>query len=164
MIVSLTGFMGCGKSCIGKALAEHLGWEFTDLDAYIEHKWGRSVSALFKDGETCFRALEAEAVRDIITMRQITGENLVLALGGGTLGITSVAPLILEETVCVYLEAGADYLRHWLEGTEDRRPLLDCARIPQMVEERRPVYEQAPHRVNAEMEPEEIINAIIRLI
>lgn len=164
MIISLTGFMGCGKTCTGKALAGRLGWEFIDLDAYLEHKMGRSVPELLSEGEMIFRAREAEAVRDIITMRQIKGGDLVLSLGGGTLGIKSVRPLILEETVCIYLEAGAEFLRGWLQGTEARRPLLDLSRLEEMLSERRPIYEQARFRVNAELSENEIIEEILKLI
>lgn len=164
MTITLTGFMGCGKTCTGKALAERLGWDFIDLDAYLEHKMGRSVRELLTEGEMVFRAREAEAVRDIITMRQIEGGDLVLSLGGGTLGIKSVRPLILEETTCIYLEAGVDFLRGWLKGTEAQRPLLDLSRLEDMLEERRPVYEQARFRVNAELPQDELIEVILKLI
>ena len=164
MIVSLTGFMGCGKTCTGRALAERLGWEFVDLDEYIVHKWGRSVPELFGEGELFFRALEAEAVRDVIVMRQVAGGDLVLALGGGTLEITSVKPLILEQTVCIYLEAGESFLRGWLEGTESRRPMLASCDISALLERRRPVYELAPYRVDAELPPEQLLSAILSKI
>ena len=123
--------MGSGKSTTGLALAGLLGWEFIDLDSYIEGKIGRSPERIIaQDGETRFRAMEAEALRDVLIMHQLTGENLVLALGGGTIMTTSVRHLILEDTLCVYLRTSDEELRK--RRTEGRwNP------------ERQPVYEMA---------------------
>ena len=131
MILTLTGYMGSGKSTTGLALAGLLGWEFIDLDIYIEGKIGRSPERIIaQDGETRFRAMEAEALRDVLIMHQLTGENLVLALGGGTIMTTSVRHLILEDTLCVYLRTSDEELRK--RRTEGRwNP------------ERQPVYEMA---------------------
>ena len=123
--------MGSGKSTTGLALAGLLGWEFIDLDSYIEGKIGRSPERIIaQDGETRFRAMEAEALRDVLIMHQLTGEHLVLALGGGTIMTTSVRHLILEDTLCVYLRTSGEELRK--RRTEGRwNP------------ERQPVYEMA---------------------
>lgn len=164
MIISLTGFMGCGKTCTGMALAGRLGWKFIDLDAYLEHKMGRSVPELIAEGETVFRAREAEAVRDIITMNRIVGGDLVLSLGGGTMEIRSVRPLILEATKCVYIEAGPEFLRRFLTGTEERRPLLDLSHLEEMLDARRPNYEQAHIKVNAELPENELIEKILESV
>ena len=131
MILTLTGYMGSGKSTTGLALAGLLGWEFIDLDSYIEGKIGRSPERIIaQDGETRFRAMEAEALRDVLIMHQLTGEDLVLALGGGTIMTTSVRHLILEDTLCVYLRTSDEELRK--RRTEGRwNP------------ERQPVYEMA---------------------
>lgn len=162
MIISLTGFMGSGKSRVGKELAESLGWEFIDLDRYIEHKIGLSIAEIFEDGETRFRAIEAEAVRDVVTMRQITGDNLVLALGGGTLTITSVRWLILEHTNCVYLSTGLDSIIRRLGTRSKSRPLYhDTYNIEALLDERIPVYELAPYRVQTDdREPKETAETI----
>ena len=78
--------MGSGKSSVGVRLATCLGYEFIDLDYYIEKKIGLSIDEIFKEqGEDGFRAIEAEALRDVVIMHKLTAENLVLALGGGTL-------------------------------------------------------------------------------
>ncbi len=67
MIISLCGFMGAGKSTIGKNLARYTGFRFIDLDNYIEHKTGRTVSDFFeKNGEYTFRLIELEALREIV--------------------------------------------------------------------------------------------------
>ena len=69
MIVSITGFMGSGKSSVGAELATLLGFEFIDLDCYIEEKIGLSIKDIFEmQGEEGFRAIEAEALRDVVVM------------------------------------------------------------------------------------------------
>ena len=125
MIVCLTGFMGCGKSTVGRALAERLGWEFVDLDAYVEHKKGCSIREIFeREGEEAFRAVEAECIRDVIVMRQVAGGDVVVALGGGTLSIRSVQPVILGQTVTVWLRRSLKSCLEEIAGEEDSRPLL----------------------------------------
>ena len=78
--VILTGFMGCGKSTIGRILAEKRGQELLDTDHYIEQKQGRSISDIFAtQGEEAFRDMETEALRELIQKQ----EPMVIALGGG---------------------------------------------------------------------------------
>ena len=61
--IVLTGFMGAGKTTVGRLLAESLGWEFLDLDAHIEQRTGATVPELFaRDGEPAFRRLESTAL------------------------------------------------------------------------------------------------------
>ena len=81
MIVVLLGYMGCGKSTVGQILAENLGFNFIDLDAYIEQKQQASISEIFNSkGEIFFRKIESEAVKQLCEQ----SDSLVLALGGGT--------------------------------------------------------------------------------
>ena len=78
--VILTGFMGCGKSTIGRILAEKRGQELLDTDHYIEQKQGRRISDIFAtQGEEAFRDMETEALRELIQKQ----EPMVIALGGG---------------------------------------------------------------------------------
>ena len=164
MIVTLTGFMGCGKSSIGKALAERLGWEFTDLDAYIEHKKGMSIADIFAlEGEEAFRALEAECLRDVIVMHQIAGGDVVLALGGGTMTITSVQWLIREQTKCIWLKASLETCLARIGDEHSGRPLLKEA--DKLFEERAKVYSKAMHIVETEGKSvEECANYILYCI
>jgi len=79
--IVLTGFMGSGKSTVGRALAQRLGWRFVDLDTLIEQRDGRAVPRIFaENGESAFRALETEALTS-----SLTEPRLVIALGGGAL-------------------------------------------------------------------------------
>ena len=79
--IVLTGFMGSGKTTIGRRLAERLGWLFLDLDSAIEQRDGRTVADIFaKSGEAAFRAMESDAL-----ISSLKKSQLVLALGGGAL-------------------------------------------------------------------------------
>lgn len=120
MIVSLTGFMGSGKTSIGRELAKLLGWRWVDLDAVIESREGCSVGEIFAaGGEPAFRKAEKDALRCVLE----TSDDIVLSLGGGTILDESNAGLIAEKSICIYLEASPEKLAEWLEGSKDR-PLL----------------------------------------
>ena len=80
MIIYLCGFMGCGKSTVGRLLSKELGMPFIDLDCYIEDKEGMSIPEIFeKNGERYFRKLETKA------LEELTSTNAIIATGGGTL-------------------------------------------------------------------------------
>lgn len=124
MVITLTGFMGCGKSSVGRVLADRLGWDFVDLDCYLEHKKGMSSPDIFAtEGEEYFRALEAECVRDVVVMSQITGRDAVLALGGGSMTYTAVRWLILEQTESFWLKASLETCLSRI-GDAASRPVL----------------------------------------
>jgi shikimate kinase len=105
-IVSLTGFMGSGKTSIGRALAKLLGWEFVDLDEEIERHERIPIRKLFRErGESAFRAIEHEALRNCL--ERCSGSTVV-ALGGGTfiqgknaelLSVNDVRTVFLETPV-----------------------------------------------------------------
>ena len=101
--IVLTGFMGSGKSTIGRLLAQTLHWRFLDLDTVIEHRTAQTVPEIFaQHGELRFRELEAEALAATLTER-----NVVIALGGGAPEIVSNRELLAAspDTAVVYLAA-----------------------------------------------------------
>lgn len=150
MIVSLTGFMGCGKSSVGEALSKSLGWDFIDLDSYIEYKIGLSIPQIFEEGEKAFRAIEAEALRDITAMHEVAGGNLVLALGGGTVTTPDCLRIVKENTRCFWLNPGIETILKRLSGKEGR-PLLDGLDengIKRLYESREILYRQAGEEIS----------------
>jgi shikimate kinase len=99
----LTGFMGAGKSTIGRMLADRLGWEFLDLDASIETRTGLTVPQIFAThGEAHFRKLESQALASALGRR-----NIVLALGGGAPEVLTNRLLIEQTpaTATIFLDA-----------------------------------------------------------
>jgi shikimate kinase len=99
----LTGFMGAGKSTIGRMLADRLGWEFLDLDTYIEARAGLTVPNIFAvHGEAHFRTLESQALASALGRR-----NVVLALGGGAPEVLTNRLLIEQTpaTATIFLDA-----------------------------------------------------------
>jgi shikimate kinase len=129
MIISLCGFMGSGKSTIGRGLAGSFNCRFIDLDHYMEDKWAMSVSAIFaKNGEEWFRKEECECLKEIVEeYRYLSSKEpytLVLALGGGTVTYPQSARIIKEETSCVYLQCPKEILLERLIKNNSRRPLL----------------------------------------
>ena len=147
MIISLCGFMGSGKSTVGSMLAERLGWEFIDLDSYIEHKKGMAPGRIIgTEGEEAFRALEAECLRDVVIMHQLSGTDLVLALGGGTVTIGSVRELIFNQTTCVWLKAEMGTILERTGSDSRERPLLSEERY----NERIPLYSMARYAVETD--------------
>jgi shikimate kinase len=109
--VILVGFMGAGKSSVGRALAEHVGWTFEDLDDRIEQREGRKVAEIFRDsGEVGFRRAEHTALKELMGELQAAPERIV-ALGGGAFVQKENARLIKAGAVpTVFLDAGADEL------------------------------------------------------
>ena len=118
----LTGFMGAGKSTVGAILARDLGWRFLDLDQVIETNSHRTVAEIFRDyGEAEFRRLERQTVQQLSN-----DEEIVLALGGGTVEDESTRSLLIHSpgNCLVFLHAELPDLlaRCMVEGKV--RPLL----------------------------------------
>jgi shikimate kinase len=125
----LIGFMGAGKSSVGRALGEHLGWMFEDLDERIERREGRRVPEIFRDsGESGFRRAEHAALKESLTELRAGAERIV-ALGGGAFVQKHNAMLIEAGNVpTVFLDASVEELwrrcRQQAEQQGMERPLL----------------------------------------
>lgn len=161
--IYLVGFMGCGKSTVGRLLAERLGWDFVDLDSEIEQEAGKPIARIFdEEGEAAFRELEHEAVR-----RQAGavrgGHARVVSLGGGAYVPPRNRWKLEDAGLTVWLDLAADALWERVRLETDRPLARDEGRFRALYAERRPVYEQADYRVDASQTPEEIVQAILAL-
>ena len=152
--ISLAGFMGSGKTSVGKALLPMLGgYEFIDLDSYIEAMTGRSIPEIFENsGEGSFRQMEQHALEDIFMTGEMLGSKTLLSLGGGTLTNEACARLIRRKTECFYLRGREETLLANIRKEPGSRPLLpegkdQRARLSRLLAERVPVYEATAHHI-----------------
>jgi len=149
MNIVLTGFMGTGKTEIGRALAGNLGWAYADTDELIEKKAGLKIKLIFeKYGEEHFRRLEEETVKNIGELN-----NHVISTGGGVV-LRSVNMDNLEKNgfiVNLYASPGIIFDR--IKGSDDR-PLLNKpypqVEIARLIRERERFYERCDMRVNTD--------------
>ncbi|MCB9127066.1 MAG: 3-dehydroquinate synthase [Ardenticatenales bacterium] len=135
----LTGFMGVGKTTVGRALAARLQRPFVDLDQRIAALTGRDIPALFAEGEATFRAAEAAALRGLPS-----DQPLVIATGGGTL-IGRANQRLLDGATLVCLDAPLSLLQTRL-GNDGQRPL--AAEAQRLYAERRAAYQRLPLHVD----------------
>jgi shikimate kinase len=144
--VVLIGFMGAGKSSVGRALGEQLGWAFEDLDERIERREQRKVAEIFRqEGESGFRRAEHAALKEMLSELQ-SGAQRVIALGGGAFAQKLNARLIASAGVpTVFLDAAVKELwRRCREHAGMDRPLLGSLKtFRDLYESRRPHYLKA---------------------
>ena len=163
MIVSLTGFMGCGKSSVGRILSELLCCPFVDLDDAISERAGRSIPEIFAaEGESYFRGLERETLADIIRSHSSddSSARLILALGGGAVMTQACERMVHEKTLCIYLKASVDTLISHLEGQAAGRPLLNTAAMPSASV----ISSEPPSVMSSEVETSPLRKRILKLM
>lgn len=144
--IILIGYMGSGKTTLGKALSKELGLPFFDLDWYIENRFCRTIPQLFKErGEEGFRHIEHEMLHEVAEF-----ENVIIAAGGGTPCFFDNIDYMNRQADTVYLKASPEVLfQHLLPGRH-KRPLLAGKSDAEMKEfiasslaAREPFYEKA---------------------
>jgi shikimate kinase len=139
--IALIGFMGVGKTVVGKVLAEKLDKEFVELDYLIEQKAGKTIPEIFgQDGEVAFRELEIEVANEITRSK-----NQVIACGGGIVLNKINIDRLKRDSIIVYLTASPRViLRRVSNGGE--RPVLktiNLLTIRELLRFRQPFYERA---------------------
>ena len=147
--VVLIGFMGAGKTTVGRALAKRLRWNFLDLDDVIEERERKSVAEIFAYfGEPAFRSMESEALAALLQERQ-AGSDLILALGGGAfVQKENRDALISAGAITVLLEAPVEELRRRCRAEHKIRPLAkQDARFNELFAARRADYALAQFTV-----------------
>jgi shikimate kinase len=139
--------MGCGKSTVGRALADELGWNFGDLDEDIEQNENSTILEIFEErGEPEFRNIEAAVLRERVRSVQ-HGRPLVLATGGGCFVQPQNADLMNEHGVTIWLDCAWDMVLRRVSA-ESHRPLarrLD--ELERLYQTRRDAYLRADYRI-----------------
>lgn len=143
--IVLIGFMGSGKTTIGRRIEEQYGYSFLDTDAYIEAREGKSITRIFaEEGEEYFRQVEAAVLRELIAG---TSHSLI-ATGGGMPLQKENARLLRELGRVFYLETSEEGIWERVKHSHDR-PLLECEnprqRIHELLDVRHPLYRRAAH-------------------
>ena len=142
--IALIGFMGAGKTTVGRVLAGKLNKELVELDSLIEKKAGRSIADIFtNDGEAAFRQLEIEVTREVSGRK-----NRVIACGGGIVLNKINIDRLKKEALVVYLAASSEVIeQRVMAGGAGIRPLLESGDKPLAIRElmalRQPFYQQA---------------------
>ena len=118
--IFLTGYMGSGKSSIGKLLASQLEYNFIDLDKFIEKEYKMTIPEIFSSkGEKEFRAMEHNCLKKVVSQ-----ENTIVACGGGTPCYYGNMELMNNNGTTVYLKMSVDALVNRLLTAKDKRPLI----------------------------------------
>ncbi|MDR1696051.1 MAG: shikimate kinase [Endomicrobium sp.] len=164
MNIALTGFMGSGKSAVGKILAEKLGMEFTDTDKLIEDSAELSIAEIFdKHGEAVFRRMEAEAVEAVCEK-----DNTVISCGGGAVLNPKNIGNLRKKGIIINLKVSAQNAYERIKG-DSSRPLLKGKNFPDAMEklmkEREGFYADCDYCVDTNGKaPAEIAGEIVKTV
>lgn len=167
-IILLMGFMGSGKSTVGKLLAELLDFDFIDLDYLLEENQQMTVAEIFEvKGEKYFRVLESQVLANLVSCK-----HTVVSLGGGTPCSQKNIETIKDLGLSIYLKMDTIALMNRLIGEQHSRPLIKAFQDEQQlsnfiegkIAERKKYYEQADFIIDGEGSPKEVVENIICLL
>ena len=159
--IALCGFMGTGKSSVGRLVAEQLHFAFLDTDTVIEARAGKTITQIFADeGEASFRDLERKIVKELAQR-----SRTVISTGGGLVVNPENMASLKEHAyvVCLWASPAAIYAR---VKSQNHRPLLQSpdpqASIEQLLKERAPFYKEADVLLNTEIRsPREVAQQVL---
>ena len=162
--IYLVGFMAAGKTTIGRALAERLGWHFIDLDEEIEAAHKLSIAEIFETrGEEEFRRIEREALRARVKAVE-SGRPTVMALGGGTFVAPANVDLLENNGITIWLDCPFAVVQRRVAQTGHRPLARQPERFAQLYDERRQAYARAAYSVRIESDdPDVAVDAVMRL-
>ncbi|MEI7027859.1 shikimate kinase [Paenibacillus sp. y28] len=158
--IVLVGFMGCGKTSVGKALAAKLAWTHTDIDELVVQREGISISSLFAErGEAAFRAIESSIIEE--TMQ---GQQQVISTGGGAVLAEANRQAMLDKGLVVTLKADKATIIARVQN-DASRPLLQGnleERVEQLLQQRSAAYDFADVIIDTTpYSVEEIVDRIV---
>ena len=161
----LVGFMGCGKTTVGRLLAQRMAWKFVDLDQLIEESEGATVAEIFaRAGEAAFRRREQDLLRRIVQKAPAAGGRVV-ALGGGTIAQPANLELLQRApAITIWLQCPVDQLLMRVALMPNRPLFRDEGSFRRLYEERLPYYQQAAFAVESGPgDPREVVQQILAL-
>ncbi|XCC45350.1 MAG: shikimate kinase [Candidatus Shikimatogenerans sp. Ttur] len=121
MKISIIGYMGIGKTFIGKKISRILNYKFYDLDKYIENKYKNNLNKIFKFyGEYIFRKIEHKYLIKILKKKI----NIILSLGGGTPCYNNNIKILNKKSLTVYLSGNVNFLYNRLIIKKNKRPII----------------------------------------
>jgi shikimate kinase len=164
MRIFLIGFMGCGKSTMGRTLAAKLGLTFIDLDHYLEERYFKTIPRIFaEEGEDAFRRKERKMLEEVAAFDQV-----IVATGGGAPCFFDNIELMNQAGFCIFMDIDAESLIYRLTHARTERPLIK-GKSPEELREfidalmlkRRPFYEKAQYILKGkEISAEQIIEIV----
>ena len=151
--IFLVGYMGAGKTTLGKVLARRMNLSYIDTDQFIENRYHKKVGDIFaSEGEKQFRNIEYRILREISEI-----ENVIISTGGGLPCFNDNMALMNRTGTTVYLDVPAEELAARLNASKTIRPVLQSRSGEELIDfirenlnKRKPFYEQAVIRFNAE--------------
>lgn len=164
MRIFLIGFMGSGKSTLGKQLARRLNYRFIDQDEYIEQKTGISVADYFtRFGEAAFRKLEHDSLKELVQF-----DDAIISTGGGAPCFYNNIDIMNENGIAIYLKMKPEVLKNRLKNAKTERPLIKGKNEEELIEfirtklkEREPFYLKARHVIESmDLKPEDLFQLI----
>ena len=161
----LVGFMGCGKTTVGRLLAQRMAWKFVDLDSLIEKEEGSTIAEIFsRVGEPAFRQRERALLERIVSEIPQAGGRVV-ALGGGTFAQPANLELLQRgQAITIWLECPVEELLMRCALVSNRPLFRDETSFRQLHEERLPCYRQATFTVRSGPDdPREVVQQILSL-
>lgn len=164
MRIFLIGFMGCGKSTLGRTLASQLDLTFVDLDSFLEEKYFRTIPQIFEqEGEESFRKKEQAVLAEVSNF-----DDVIVATGGGAPCFFGNMEVMNNSGYCVFLDVDTESLVQRLMQAKIERPLIKGKSavelqvfIDELLKKRRPFYEKAKYIIKgSNILPEKVIQLI----
>lgn len=162
--IYLVGFMGSGKTTVGRSLAWELGWTFADIDEEIETSQGVTIAHIFDTfGEEEFRRIETEAIRKHVKAVE-RGRPSVIALGGGAFAQDVNVEMLQNNGISIWLDCPLDMVRSRVAQAANRPLARDPEKLDLLYDQRKPAYARSDYRIEVTCDdPVAVVASILKL-